>query len=1039
MNQKHFEKILAITILRDSPTLEASNIILGLRMLYYVSSELKNFTYKFFQQILDKLIDLVNDGEEPIPTHAIKCLQNFVFNQKLLQNSYPKLLDLLNVLIKNLTKYISVYTDDTLIPVPSTHDQIETFIDDFDRSSIYMNKMDEKELNVPKFDILDLIDMGVISKSSQQKFHYMELINCLINLINNNELVKNQDLCTLLYRCLNVSKARSDACTAVALQIIYTLMDDSEIFAKFMSADILYRVLAVPCYLTSSCYAVKIIFKIFEACKDDILNDDANIVKLMTDYTLRSIANLVDDVGLNALNCFMGYLTLSDLIEMEALPNIIRAFHQLEFYKAAKNILNNDIKKNYRLLKKNFSQIEIFCRLVSFYLSQNLIQLNPDLNHGQYNKMNLVDINKIIHNLVQKQEKSGCIHVTDPSMSNQIGRDLFEILFVIIRCIYTAKPNRNTRHLYQWISRIFNMCILIKDVRDLMLENFDCYPKHPHHNRNILSILMLILDDYFFDYKWIHFLPYQIISNLMMRCCESFERYQFCLGELKTDPSAEHSNISEILKPDSHKIIDELMASSFMLYAVNSFGDIVQPNIPNKYSLYLIKSLMILSENKRVSGLLSQNRYFYSKIFKDYLKKLKKPGSKKNENNELIKYAEILNKKMEDLRCTHDVLFDYDLPVSKKKKWDHKPEPTQPFGDLRIYLEQGSTIISHADENMLVKNKDTISSDDKKRGIQKDIPSYEINMTSKDNIQQLHSRKFQSIKKYYYKASRKSDVIKILKDDSILIADGNIIMRFCGNSFSPKLNLEFEKTTHLVDSFNGDLIMGCAKSSDETKCFMWKYDSILGESILIDPCTTFENICQTQFSHDDKNIVGINSNFDVDVIDIETRGNKSELKNPNRKYYFNGNSPQINSNSTLVLSNGELYSPSTGKLIHVLDRLEYFQSGIFSVSENEVIYGQELWDLRTFKILQQIPKLETCFLRRTHNDNVYLGYEYTLRQRYCEDPYASSHAIRKHSGFDMFKLVDPLTLMLFTKWTLANSCKILQRTKKSIFPAMLLK
>ncbi|KII65133.1 hypothetical protein RF11_14074 [Thelohanellus kitauei] len=122
--------------------------------------------------------------------------------------------------------------------------------------------------------------------------------------------------------------------------------------------------------------------------------------------------------------------------------------------------------------------------------------------------------------------------------------------------------------------------------------------------------------------------------------------------------------------------------------------------------------------------------------------------------------------------------------------------------------------------------------------------------------------------------------------------------------------------------------MCCGKSSGQKKCFLWPYDGVNDGKIRINP-------------HDNKNIIGINTNFDVDIIDIETRAKKIELKNPNRKYYFARNYPQSNSDETLVLSNGELYCSGSGQLIHVFDRLEYMQSGIFSVSENEVIYGQE--------------------------------------------------------------------------------------------------
>ncbi|KII73781.1 hypothetical protein RF11_13209 [Thelohanellus kitauei] len=152
LDKEHFSKvsfqnfqILEITLFRSSPDHDASNTIVGLRILFYVLNELQRFSDDCFQQILDKLIELVINDEEPIKTHAIKCLHVFVSNGKRLEKSYTKLKNLLNMLIKNVAKYINVETDDIIILDPS-NDQIDVDIDDFDRSSVCMNEIDENEL-----------------------------------------------------------------------------------------------------------------------------------------------------------------------------------------------------------------------------------------------------------------------------------------------------------------------------------------------------------------------------------------------------------------------------------------------------------------------------------------------------------------------------------------------------------------------------------------------------------------------------------------------------------------------------------------------------------------------------------------------------------------------------------------------------------------------------------------------------------------------------------------------------------------------------
>ncbi|KII63058.1 Protein VPRBP [Thelohanellus kitauei] len=846
----------------------------------------------------------------------------------------------------------------------------------------------------------------------------------------------NEDLFTLLYRCLNVSKVRCDALTAVALQIIHKLMGDSTIFSKFMSDDILFRVMSVPCYLTSSYYAMKIMVKVFESCQEDILQDDKYILKLMTDYTLRSTTNFVDQSGMDAIHCFFGYLPLSDDIQLDVLPKITREFHQLEFYKASHNELNNNIKENYRLLKKNFSQITTFLECVILYLARYIIHQNPDLFHSQDIVKNPVNNKQFCDEIINILEASGYIQMPNQVISNQIDRTLFEILFLVLRSIYRAKPKDNIQRIYELISRTLNMCIIIKDVRDLFVENFECHPKYPHNIKNVMSTLFLIFDDYFMDDCWIQFSPYSVINNLLKRCCTSFESYQICVGKSKHEKSETWSEKREVLIPDSNTIIDELMANSFLLYALRSFDEMVKLIIPNDCIMYLIKCLIILCECRRVSDILSQDLIVFNKSFKNYMKEIRQHESGKYQRKQILKLAEILTEKIDNIKHKPLEFFEKDSPESKKRKFDQGPEHISSDDEASSQILLEKTITSFVEEHQPIEIDATISYDQNQES-SRDTASFELRIKSEENIQKrkdLYSKKFQSIKEFCFKGTRIKRVLKILKDDSILIPNENVLNLFYGNRCFPKFNFEFEKTNHIVDSFNGDLVMSCAKLSGQTKCYMWKYDGVHDDNLHVDPCVTIENICQTQFSYDDKKIIGINSNFDVDVIDIETCVKNLELKNPNRKYYFEGNYPQYNSNNTLILSNGELYSPSGGKLIHVFDRLEYIQTGIFSVSGNEVIYGQEQvffnqqkWDLRTLKILKQIPQLEYCFLRRTHNEDIYLGYEYGYAERCCEDPYVSSHMIRGHSGFDLFKLIDPLTFDTFYE---LDTTEFLQKIKQ---------
>ncbi|KII65274.1 Protein VPRBP [Thelohanellus kitauei] len=100
-------------------------------------------------------------------------------------------------------------------------------------------------------------------------------------------------------------------------------------------------------------------------------------------------------------------------------------------------------------------------------------------------------------------------------------------------------------------------------------------------------------------------------------------------------------------------------------------------------------------------------------------------------------------------------------------------------------------------------------------------------------------------------------------------------------------------------------------------------------------------IARARFSHDDSRIIGVDLNYNVNIFDTETGGVLASLTDPDRKYYFEHSIPQSNPSSGLVLSNGELYCPRSGTLVHVFDRLTHFPGGMFTVTDMELIFGPE--------------------------------------------------------------------------------------------------
>uniref|UniRef100_A0A1B0FDI7 Uncharacterized protein n=1 Tax=Glossina morsitans morsitans TaxID=37546 RepID=A0A1B0FDI7_GLOMM len=65
----------------------------------------------------------------------------------------------------------------------------------------------------------------------------------------------------------------------------------------------------------------------------------------------------------------------------------------------------------------------------------------------------------------------------------------------------------------------------------------------------------------------------------------------------------------------------------------------------------------------------------------------------------------------------------------------------------------------------------------------------------------------------------------------------------------------------------------------------------------------------------------------------------------------------------LVLSDGVLWDVKSGKEIHKFDKLNQSLSGIFHPNGLEIISNTEVWDLRTFHLLQTIPVLDQCYIK----------------------------------------------------------------------------
>ncbi|XP_014100359.2 protein mahjong isoform X2 [Bactrocera oleae] len=98
------------------------------------------------------------------------------------------------------------------------------------------------------------------------------------------------------------------------------------------------------------------------------------------------------------------------------------------------------------------------------------------------------------------------------------------------------------------------------------------------------------------------------------------------------------------------------------------------------------------------------------------------------------------------------------------------------------------------------------------------------------------------------------------------------------------------------------------------------------------------------------------------IYDINT-GNKISNFRPTLSNQYVKNRATFCPTDELILSDGVLWDVRSGKEIHKFDKLNQCLSGVFHPNGLEIISNTEVWDLRTFHLLQTVPVLDQCFLK----------------------------------------------------------------------------
>lgn len=81
-------------------------------------------------------------------------------------------------------------------------------------------------------------------------------------------------------------------------------------------------------------------------------------------------------------------------------------------------------------------------------------------------------------------------------------------------------------------------------------------------------------------------------------------------------------------------------------------------------------------------------------------------------------------------------------------------------------------------------------------------------------------------------------------------------------------------------------------------------------------------------------------------------------------------------NDDLLLNDGCLWDVRAKKMIHKFDKFNDFVSGVFHPTALQIIINTEVWDLRTFHLLDTCPALDQCRIIFSNDNNVIYGVKH---------------------------------------------------------------
>jgi len=122
---------------------------------------------------------------------------------------------------------------------------------------------------------------------------------------------------------------------------------------------------------------------------------------------------------------------------------------------------------------------------------------------------------------------------------------------------------------------------------------------------------------------------------------------------------------------------------------------------------------------------------------------------------------------------------------------------------------------------------------------------------------------------------------------------------------------------------------------------------------------TFTSDTFIKFNTAQDQIIGT-AEYTAHIYDLSTGKLHLKLADPHNLNRYMRNIATFNSTDDLVLNDGCLWDVRAAKLLHKFDKFNEYVSGVFHPSGLEIVINSEIWDIRTYHLLDTCTSLDQC-------------------------------------------------------------------------------